>query len=101
MLFKQDETTKAIKSAIKNGVRMFDTAAFYVLSILLISQQRNEKEVGNAIKECISEGLVKREELFITTKLWFTDCVPERVKDAFNRSLARLGLDYVDLFMVL
>lgn len=80
---------------------MFDTAAYYVFSFFINNVQRNEKEVGNAIKECISEGLVKREELFITTKLWFTDTVSERVKDAFNRSLARLGLDYVDLYLVL
>ncbi len=48
----------------------------------------------------IEEGTVTREQLFVTTKLWITDTNYERAKDGFSRSLERLGLDYVDLYLI-
>lgn len=57
----------------------------------------NECEVGEALKECIP-SIVKREDLFITTKLWLTDF--EHVEEAINCSLKRLGLDYLDLYLI-
>lgn len=73
--------------AIKTGYRLFDGACDY----------GNEKEVGQGIKKAIGEGLVKREDLFITTKLWNTYHARENVVPAFERSLNDMGLDYVDL----
>lgn len=58
----------------------------------------NEHEVGIGIKEALSTGAVKREDLFVTTKLWCTD--QERVEEALDTSLKKLGLDYVDLYLV-
>jgi diketogulonate reductase-like aldo/keto reductase len=58
----------------------------------------NEAEIGLAIKECIDEGIVKREELFITTKLWIDG--RGRVKDELKESLQRLKLDYVDMYIM-
>lgn len=77
---------KSVITAIENGYRMIDTAAVY----------GNEAAVGRAIKNC---G-VPREELFITTKLWFADCGYKRAKKALERSLEKLGLDYVDLYLI-
>lgn len=56
--------------------------------------------LGVAIKKCIDEGLVKREELFITSKLWMSDCHPETVETALQRSLKLLQLDYLDLYLI-
>ena len=56
------ECENAVIAAIKDGYRLIDTAVAYA----------NQKAVGNAIKKCIDEGIVKREELFVTTKLWLT-----------------------------
>ena len=80
------ECERSVICAIENGCRMIDTAAVY----------RNEEAVGRAIKHC---G-VPREELFITTKLWYADCSEKRVERALERSLKKLGLDYVDLYLV-
>ena len=63
---------------------------------LLIPAYENETAVGNAIKKC---G-IPREELFITSKLWVTDTSCEKAKDGFYRSLKRLGLDYIDLYLI-
>lgn len=60
----------------------------------------NEKEVGKALQECLSEGLVKREELFIQTKLWNTNHRKEHVKLDLMATLEDLGLDYVDSFVI-
>lgn len=59
-----------------------------------------ESAVGKAIKRVIAEGIVKREDLFVTTKLWITDTNYEKAKEGFQRSLDRLGLDYVDLYLI-
>ena len=77
-----------IRRAIECGYRHFDTASLY----------SNEEEVGRAVHDAIAAGDVTREELTITSKLWNDD--QPRATEAFQESLRRLGLDYVDLFMV-
>ena len=81
------DTEKAVYSAIKLGYRMIDTANAYM----------NEEAVGKAIAKAISEGLVKREELFVSTKIWPT--LYEKA-DSVEQTLSRLGLDYVDLLFI-
>lgn len=77
---------EAVIQAIKTGYRLIDTAAAYA----------NEVAVGQAVKKC---GL-DRKELFITTKLWITDTSYEGAKRGFARSMEKLGLDYVDLYLI-
>ena len=79
-------TQTVVEEAIKTGYRLIDTAQVY----------GNEEAVGKAIKD----SGVPREELFITTKLWISDFSYEAAKDAFNESLRRLDLDYVDLYLL-
>lgn len=81
-----EECEKATIEAIKAGYRLIDTAAAY----------KNEEAVGRAIKNC---G-IPREELFITTKLWITDTSYEGAKRGFEKSLSKLGLDYLDLYLI-
>lgn len=76
--------------AIDHGVRLIDTAAIY----------SNEYEIGKAIKVKIDEGVMKREDMCIVTKLWNTHHRPDLVKDAFMQSLKNLGLEYVDLYLM-
>ena len=80
------ECEEAVVQAIRSGYRLIDTAAAY----------ENEEAVGRAIRRC---G-VPREELFITTKLWITDTSYEGAKRGFARSMERLGLGYVDLYLI-
>lgn len=84
------EAAKAIKEAIDLGYRHIDTATIY----------DNEKEIGEAIREKIEDGTVTREDLFITTKLWNNSHKEELVVPACKESLAKLGLDYIDLYLV-
>ena len=77
---------KAVLDAIDSGYRMIDTAAAYM----------NEEAVGKAIKE----SGINRSDLFITTKLWTQDASYEGAKAAFNASLEKLGLDYLDLYLI-
>lgn len=81
---------QAVLDAIKTGYRLIDTAAIYM----------NEEAVGAAIKEAVETGLVKREELFITTKVWVSDASYEGAKRAFERSMKKLQLDYLDMLML-
>ena len=81
---------QAVLDAIKTGYRLIDTAAIYM----------NEEAVGTAIKEAVKTGLVKREELFITTKVWVSDASYEGAKKAFERSMKKLQLDYLDMLML-
>ena len=81
-----EECEEAVVQAIQSGYRLIDTAAAY----------ENEEAVGRAIRRC---G-VPREELFITTKLWITDTSYEGAKRGFARSMERLGLGYVDLYLI-
>ena len=83
-----EATVNSVYQAIKTGYRHIDTAAIY----------GNEREVGIAIKKAIAEGIVKREDLFVTTKLW---CTQHRLpQEAIKQSLERLQLDYVDLYLM-
>ena len=80
------ECERSVRDAIDVGYRLIDTAASY----------GNEESVGNAIKK----SGVAREELFVTTKLWISDTGYENTKRAFGRSLDRLQLDYLDLYLI-
>jgi len=84
------KTRNAVKTAVEVGFRHLDAAERY----------RNEAEVGAALTELFADGTVRREELFVTTKLWNNNHRPERVKPALQASLNRLGLDAVDLYLV-
>lgn len=83
---KGPEGEAAIRTAIELGYRQIDTAIRY----------GNEVEVGNAIRQ----SGVARDELFVTTKIWFNDLDPETVAVRVDESLERLGFDYVDLLLV-
>jgi diketogulonate reductase-like aldo/keto reductase len=83
-------TRNATKAALQAGFRVLDTAERY----------RTEKEVGEAIQEVLKEGKIKREDVFVITKLWNTNHRPERVKPAFEASLKKLQLDYIDLYLI-
>ncbi|XP_022212913.1 1,5-anhydro-D-fructose reductase [Drosophila obscura] len=82
--------TQAVKDAIDIGYRHFDCAHIYA----------NEAHVGVAIREKIQEGVVTRDELFITSKLWNTFHKPELVRAACETSLRNLGIDYLDLYLM-
>jgi diketogulonate reductase-like aldo/keto reductase len=84
------KTRNAVKAAVEIGFRHLDAAERY----------RNEAEVGAALKELFAAGTVRRDDLFVTTKLWNNNHRPERVKPALQASLDRLGLDAVDLYLV-
>jgi alcohol dehydrogenase (NADP+) len=84
------ETISATRNALEAGFRHFDCAERY----------RNEKEVGQAFQEGMTERGIAREDLFITTKLWNTNHRPERVRPAFEESLRRLRIDYLDCYLI-
>ncbi|OZJ05034.1 hypothetical protein BZG36_02124 [Bifiguratus adelaidae] len=85
-----EQAASTIELAIRAGYRLIDGACDY----------GNEKEVGQGIRAAIAAKVVKREELFITTKLWNTYHAKEDFRPAFNRQLADLGLDYIDLYLI-
>ena len=81
---------QAVRDAVDAGYRHFDCAYIY----------GNEKEIGKALREKIAEGVVKREDLFITTKLWNTSHRKEKVIPTCKKSVENFGLDYVDLYLI-
>lgn len=89
-LSDNSKTRDAVRAAVEVGFRHLDAAERY----------RNEAEVGAALKELFADGTVRRDELFVTTKLWNNNHRPERVKPALRASLNRLGLDAVDLYLI-
>jgi len=86
----KDKASDAVYHAIQVGYRLIDCAAVY----------GNEKEVGQGLKRAFEEGLVRREELFVTSKLWNTDHAKHNVGPAAERTLRDLGLDYLDLYLI-
>ena len=85
-----EECKNSVLTAIRAGYRLIDTAVAY----------GNEEAVGAGIKAAIDEGLVKREELFITTKMWFRAFETEDCRNAMEESLKKLGLSYIDMVLL-
>ena len=83
-------TKQATMSALEVGFRHFDCAERY----------RNEDAVGDAMQDVFKAGTIRREDVFVTTKLWNTNHRPERVKPAFEASLRRLRVDYADCYLI-
>jgi alcohol dehydrogenase (NADP+) len=83
-------TISATRDALEAGFRHFDCAERY----------RNETEVGEALQAGLAAGGIDRKDIFVTTKLWNTNHRPDRVEAAFEESLNRLKLDYLDLYLI-
>ena len=83
-------TITATRDALEAGFRHFDCAERY----------RNEREVGTALQAGLADGGIARPDIFVTTKLWNSNHRPERVEPAFKASLDRLGLEYLDLYLI-
>ena len=83
-------TKEATRAALEVGFRHFDCAERY----------RNEEAVGDAMQAVFRAGTIRREDVFVTTKLWNTNHRPERVKAAFDASCGRLQIDYVDCYII-
>jgi diketogulonate reductase-like aldo/keto reductase len=83
-------TKQATKTALEVGFRHLDCAERY----------RNEEAVGDAMQEAFRAGTLRREDVFVTTKLWNSNHRPERVKPAFDASLRRLQIDYADCYLI-
>ncbi|KAF9435739.1 NAD(P)H-dependent D-xylose reductase (XR) [Entomortierella beljakovae] len=86
----KDVTAETVYKVIESGYRLLDCACDY----------GNEVQVGQGIKKAIDAGIVTREELFVTSKLWNTYHHKEHVPLAFARTLKDLGLDYIDLYLI-
>jgi D-xylose reductase len=86
----KDSCADAVVNAVEAGYRLFDSAADY----------GNEKQTGEGIKRVLDAGTMKREDLFVVSKLWNTYHRPEHVKAAVKKSLADLGLEYLDLYLI-
>ncbi|KAJ3046087.1 NAD(P)H-dependent D-xylose reductase (XR) [Rhizophlyctis rosea] len=86
----RDAAEETVVNVFKAGYRLLDNAADY----------GNEREVGNGIVRSIKEGIVKREDVWITSKLWNTNHAKEHVRAACERSLSDLQCDYLDLYLI-
>ncbi|ORX64150.1 aldehyde reductase [Basidiobolus meristosporus CBS 931.73] len=86
----KDKTAEVVEKSIRKGYRLLDCACDY----------GNEVEVGEGIKAAIGSGVVKREDIFVTSKLWNTFHAREHVRPAFERTLKDLGLEYLDLYLI-
>jgi D-xylose reductase len=86
----REDTARCVVDAVRAGYRHFDSAADYA----------NEAETGEGLAQAVAEGLVKREGLWITSKLWNTFHAPEHVEEACRKSLADLKLDCLDLYLI-
>lgn len=86
----EKETEECVLNAIDCGYRLFDTAQAYY----------NEENVGNAIAKAIESKKVKREDLFITTKVWVTEFTYEKTRKSVLESLKKLQTDYIDLVLI-
>lgn len=86
----EEEVLKAVRAAIKAGYRHLDCAAIY----------RNERAVGQALKQLIVESTITRKDIFVTSKLWNTCHKPELVRSSLKKSLDDLGLSYLDLYLI-
>lgn len=84
--YLSDETADVVAFAIDKGYRLFDTASFY----------QNERQVGEGIRK----SGINRAEVFVTSKLWFTDFGYERAMRAFDVTMYELGMEYIDLFLL-
>lgn len=92
-VFKVEEGTElvnAVKAALVHGYRSVDTAAIY----------GNEEGVGEGIRQGLQEAGLKREDIFVTSKVWNADLGYEETLKAFDTSLEKLGLDYLDLYLI-
>ena len=88
--YDPDTVSKAVAGAIRAGYQMFDCAAVY----------GNEDRIGKVFKEAFDEGVVSREDLFITSKVWNDNHTPEKVLASCKKSLTDLQLSYIDLYFV-
>lgn len=86
----EGKVANVVQTAIDNGYRLIDTAAMYA----------NEHEVGEGVKRAIDSNIVSREEIFVTTKVWKTELGYEQTLAAFEESYRRLGLEYIDLYLI-
>src|ERR1700760_4842077 len=85
-----EEVSVTIRVAIESGYRLIDTAMLY----------DNEKPIGETVRQLIDEGMIRREDVFIVTKVWNTYHSRAAVMKSAKQSLANLGLDYVDLLLI-
>lgn len=85
-----EQTAEAVYQAIKVGYRLIDTASIY----------GNEKETGEGIKRAITDGIVTRKDLFVTSKLFILQAPEEKATQTINQSLETMGLDYLDLYLI-